>query len=244
MRFLGFPGREYEVGVKAPGFEARTVSVATPEEGVFRIEAIELRPLPSTASWTVTLRPPDGETVPVAGFGFFTAGSQGPMATPLFTRDVASADGVFQLAGLEAGRYRAVIRPGAGWTDPGSFYSELATDLTLAENSHPTADHVLRPAGRLRVGARAPDGVFLPAQCTIRDLQGQTLEVAIVHRGVTTLLRYTSLLSAAGPADVYPALAPGTYDVEVSLRGFRAARRSVAIRAGVATEVIVSLSAE
>ncbi len=244
VHFLGFPGREYEVGVKAAGFETRTLSVTAPEEGASRTEPIDLRSLPSTASWTVTLRPPDGGTVPVAGFGFFAADSHGPTAVPLFTRDVASTDGVFQLAGLEAGRYRAVIRPGAGWADPGSFYSEIATELSLAENSHPTADYVLRPAGRLRIGARGPDGAFLPALCTLRDVQGQTLEVAIVHRGVGTLLRYTSLLSADGPADVYPALAPGTYDVEVSLRGCRTVRTTVAIRAGVATEASVPLSAE
>ncbi len=163
---------------------------------------------------------------------------------PLFTRDVASADGVFQLAGLEPGRYRTVIRPGVAWADPGSFYSEIATDLTLADDAHATADHVLHPAGGLRVGARGPDGAFLPAQCIVRDIQGQKLELAIVQRGVGTLLRYTSLLSADGPADVYPALAPGTYEVDVALRGFRTARRSAAIRAGVATEVIVPLAAE
>ena len=112
-----------------------------------------------------------------------------------------------------------------------------------AERGIQTYAHLeLERGGRLRLVARDAGGLALPANCQLRDLYGALQDVRFLLRG-SEQQGFTDAgrLSERGPVDVYPNLAPGVYEVELTSGNREPVLRTVRITAGEVTELEVTL---
>ena len=233
------PGETYEIRVERKGFEPLRRSVAAPPEGETKEVAIELEPERPRATLLVTLRPAAGAVPAQAGFGLWRKGST--RIFPDVQRNVTAEKGLFRLGKIDAGSYRLVVRPGGPWLGGMGHFLETETEVEVPEGGTVPVTLEIRRGGRLRIVARTPDGKAVEARCTIRNASGEKLDVWFFERHEGGWSSGTGSLGT-GPTYVDPALAPGTYTIELSFKGYKDEVRTVAVEAGATTVVEVKLS--
>lgn len=232
---LAMPGTEYTIAARGAAHVARTLAIRT---GIgtgggappATLATLDLEPAPAAATWELALRTGDGETVAVAGVALYT----GPSAKqqPAYEFDVEAEAGVVRVKGIPPGAYRAVIRPGGPWHSSEGLYAQIDCDVVFAPGAVIVQELPVQAAGRLRVHVRDSQGKTIPARCVVRGADRATVGVMFTSRSLRGLRQSNATLSRLGPRDVIPALAPGTYTLEISHEGFAPRTVTVAVEAG------------
>jgi len=172
-----------------------------------------------------------------------TARQRGIDATPLARKVILELqDQSLEIADLPSGKLELELFAGAAHRHYQDFWLPARCEVDAVRGRSVEARFDLVRGGRLRVVAQAMGGTALPATCTIRDLYGLEQDVRFLLRGPEQQgFTDAGQLSARGPVDVYPNLAPGVYEVEIALGDRAPVLRTVRITAGEVSELEVQL---
>lgn len=208
---------------------------------------VTLRRDPSVAGATVRLLLPEdlggGPACEEATFEFTPLDREGASGAPVLRR-LASADGTFVLDGLPAGRGRMRAFAIGAYEHHLAHWCDASAELVLPAGVSTELQFTLVRGGSLQLEAFRAARQPVAAACRIQRPGGPDLDVAFLARGVGRSTRSNTHTTELGPAEVWPILAPGEYDVSWSVPGFRPATTRVRLAAGERARVSVVLEPE
>jgi hypothetical protein len=165
--------------------------------------------------------------------------------SPDIVRDLHSADGTFRLEELPPGRYDVSIRAGGTW-DRGSSYwyhDPIAVELPANGVERRRVDLLL--GGRLSIQCSNLHGVCLGARCRLFDSMGAEMPAEfctyVEKKGLWLSHGALNPSAPRGANEVAFNLAPGNYEIRLSLDAYLDASRTVVVEAGKTAELSVVL---
>jgi hypothetical protein len=187
----------------------------------------------------VHLHDPQGRPIEHASFG----------PHPGFGEWVTGQEGRFAVTRLDPGGQELVVRPDGDFESTDCYYAPIQVSVEVPSEGFAELELVAQPAGRLAIAARDAAGNPLPARCVLHDATGATVPVRFF---VVQESEEGEIASVSASDDklhkqlshVDPPLAPGRYDVELSMDGFLPEFVPVTIAAGRTTSVSVTLERE
>ena len=223
---------------------SRAIQVPT-EAGTEHEENLDFTTPRPKGALIVILENPGGGGVGKAGLAFFPPEEEDVPSAERevtgLTRNLEGTDGRFRVADVEPGKYLVVGRAGGTWEGGQSLHLEEAAVVEIPASGEQEVRFRLRPAGRLRIAAKDPEGEYLGAVCTVEDPEGRKVPATFVSRGAYSLQFSDDELMTAGPCNVEPALSPGRYTVRLSLAGFLDRVETVSVEAGKTAEVLATM---
>ena len=228
-------GLELALELRSPACEPVRLTVGPLEPGGLRRETVVLEPDAGRGALRLACSSPGSRLE-------YVSARFGP--APEATRRVELAGGSVLLGDLPTGAVALELHANGAWRHYEDLLLPTRLELVLeaAPWSLPARSLAFERGGRLRLAVKDLAGQLLPARCTLRDLYGVEQQVRFLLRspdqqGFATGER----LSDRGPNDVYPNLAPGVYEVELSLEGRQTRVLAVRVTRGEVTELEVVL---
>ena len=232
------PRGSHDFGVRARGRESwrGKMEIATNEPST---RVVELRRDRRMARVVIDCDDSDGPGVGRIHYELHVEGRDFPIH-----RETIQADrnGAFAIEGLEAGRYRIRVLPGAG-NNGRSWFRPVGLGITLREGEQARRSAGLVAGGRLAIEAMTPTGVGLAAAFSLRSEDARVLTPEVIHdQGISYHLERR--LSGTGPAESALPLLPGRYRIECTHPGFRSGHETVELRPFQMTRVRLVLEPE
>ena len=142
--------------------------------------------------------------------------------------------------------------PAVIWYGRGAHYLDHVQEIEVPASGELAVTARLETAGRLKIAARAKDGRLLPATCSLRSADGESILLLLTcytSAGGTTvnanaLFGAPAKLVGDTANDVVSALRAGRYEIEIVHEGYRTHRAPVTITDGRTTTVDVTLTPE
>jgi hypothetical protein len=211
-----------------------------PGPGSTHVERLVLEPAPSRSGLALALTMPAGVGLDHVVLELHPQGGDGrPAAEPLLRR--ASIDAGLARAEAPPGTYGVGLFAGGHYEHYTAFLLPVRFDAHLAPGAERALDVALALGGRLRLHVTDPDGGWVPARCVVRDAAGEELGVRFLSWRPERVHNRAGRLWALGPNDVYPNLAPGDYEIELSAPGRETLVVPARVRAGAVSDVRVEL---
>ncbi len=233
------PGVACRVEVEAEGFLGQTITLDAPQAGSVSTQTVVLEKDPALAQLSVEIRRPadaGGAPCTEATFQFTPDRLLGARAAT-FVRHAIADDGVFRLAELPAGDWTVRAFAGGVYEHNRDCWCEAKFSVRLSAASAVSSVVTLERGGQLQIGALNSAGSFVAAQCTLRPLGGETLDVEFVGRGPKHSVVDRWVLSQLGSCDVRPNLRAGKYEINLAAKGHEPARLELEIVPGARVKV-------
>jgi RNA polymerase sigma-70 factor (ECF subfamily) len=224
---------ECQIHVEAEGFLAQDLAMATPAAGEEDLQVLVLQRDPGLAELAVEILPPPEEqrlSFSEATF-LFTPIGRDSAAGGEFARRATGEDGSFKLANLPAGEWMVSAFAGSVYDHYRDLWCEAKTRVRLSAGAQASVGFVLQRGGQLELSAENGAGSLLNAACTIRAPGGAALEVEFSARDLERSTKSTKSLSDLGACVVHPILPAGSYEIELSAKGYESSRQLVHIEA-------------
>ena len=228
------------VGVQGGLWLPARFELDAPGPGETHVERVVLEPAPSRSGLVIALSVPAGIELGHVVFELHPLGAdERPAAEPLLRR--ASIEGGLVRAEAPPGSYGVGLFAGGHYEHYTALLQPVRFDARLAPGGERALEIALALGGRLRLHVTDPDGGFLAASCVVRDAAGEELGVRFLCWRPERVHNRAGRLWAMGPNDVYPNLAPGDYEIELSAPGRETTTARAHVEAGAATDVHVEL---
>lgn len=226
------PDQPLVLGAWTRGRIPATVEVPPLPSGAVHVAQIVLPPVRIPPEVRVRLEHPRGDAIACAEIAEIEGGG---CIIIEHSRFLTPEDGVFVVRDLDPGQRHLVIRPGAQrQATPGQYLEEHAT-LDVPFDGVIEVRVPVRPAGHLRVRARAPSGAWLAGTH------------ALERDGEFLISRLECPIDASREdswrAEFDP-LAPGAYRLRVSALGYRAVVLDLTIEEGRTLDITPTLEPE
>jgi RNA polymerase sigma-70 factor (ECF subfamily) len=249
------PGTAFAVRASQEGFVDASLEIVAPAAGETLERVVELDRAGASAELEVELRTPAGEAIDSAGFGLLREGATDevramPGGSILsrrkadVVRDETGAGNRFRLRDLPPGRYELIVNAGGTWDGGTGYWHHDRVEVELSPGGMAEVAVDLRLGGRARVQCANRRGAWLGARCQVFDAEGREIKPAFIARGRHGVWTGHGSLNAGSPggwSEMYPNLAPGSYEIRFSEKGYRTESRTVAIAAGKTVDVAVVL---
>jgi hypothetical protein len=249
-RVLVMPDEAMDLRIEGPHIQPVERAIRTAPAGQEAVETVELvAAAPTRVSMRLRVQGDVGADADVSVGLLVDAASPSlerdapfPRAFPKTRR---APDGTIEVLDAPAGRWRAVFRVGP-WISVDGYWQDHEAVVNLEADADPmTLDVPMRVGGRIRLGARAPDGTFRAGEARIEGPDGKPVVTLLAARmGNRGGWGMGTDLSAQGPAVTARVLEPRRYVVHLEIDGYRPERRTVDVREGETSEVIVDLTPE
>lgn len=249
LQFYAPADVELELTPEVQGFEADPTTLRTPKGPELVERTIALRPKAAPARLKIAL---SGE-LPAERTRFHVRledpKSEAEVAYyrpgDARMREVWLRDGALDLGEVPSGRTRIRFYPSTPSDQRSTLLLDGLLELELAPGEERVAEATLALGGNLHIVALDADGEPCDALCEVTASDGRTVPVTFVAffgEGMST--RGRTSVSAKGPAQIEPNLAPGRYSLRFRLQGHRELVREVVVRAGETQELTVQLERE